>query len=434
MGTRIIDTSILSVDQKSAWDKIKEGKNLFVTARAGAGKSFLIDFIKENYGPVLVTASTGIAANNVGGRTLHSQFLISTSKPDARDSAERVACSKRGYILRSAKALIIDEISMVSDTLLRCVSDICKLVRRSNKPFGGLQVLLFGDFLQLPPVFKGDSVYDTLCLNCDVWKEADIETVLMTTNFRQRDDLTFFKILTRLRYNHLTQDDIRVLQSRELPPPESAIRLYSLNAEVDRLNMMQFNKLDPRTEHSYEAEIWGEDKSRVEAFKRDTLFELDLRLRVGARVMMLLNEDTPDGYLFNGALGTVESFFNGFPIVRFDSGILRIIEQRSVSITEKDELGRVHELVHCNQVPLRLAYACSIHKSQGQTFDQVSVDCSSVFLDGQVYVALSRARTLDGLFITGFNPLRARSNPLIAKWYEVLEQEAYEKSLEEEIL
>ena len=429
MEKKAVDTSILSDDQKLVWDGVKSGKNLFVTARAGAGKSFLIDFIKKNYGPVLVTASTGIAANNVGGRTLHSQFLISINRPDANESADKISGTKRGYKIRYAKALIIDEISMVSDALLKCVDNICKLVRGSSKPFGGLQVLLFGDFLQLPPVFKGNSKYDTVCLGCESWRDAQIETILMTTNFRQKDDATFYKLLTRLRYNHLSVDDVALIKTRELPPPDTAVRLYSLNAEVDRLNAFKFNQLDASTEVIFTATIWGEDQARVEAFKRDSLFEEELRLRVGARVMMLLNEDSEDGYLYNGALGEVVGFVNGLPHVKFDNGISRLIEKKEVSITEKDELGREHILVSCRQIPLKLAWACSIHKSQGQTFDQVFVDCSSVFVDGQVYVAFSRARTLEGLFITGFNPMRARSNQAMVNWYEVLEQEAFEKRM-----
>lgn len=419
---------VLSPDQELAWDAIKSGKNLFVTARAGAGKSFLIDYIKSNFmGRVITTASTGVAANNVGGRTLHSQFLISTSQLDAIDSARKVDAGRRGILLRSARLLIIDEISMVSDGLLECVNTICKLVRNSDLPFGGLQVAFFGDFLQLPPVFKGTAKDDTICLECACWKEANIKTLLLTKNFRQQDDDTFFKLLTRLRYNKLTPDDVSLIKSRQVQAPEHAIRLYSLNAEVDKLNTFKYNKLDVTTEHTYDWTIWGEDQARIGAFIRDSLFVEHLSLRIGARVMMLVNEDSDGGYLYNGALGEVIGFENTYPVVQFDNGIKRTMMEKEVKIVEKDEYGRGRILVSCTQIPLKLAWACSIHKSQGQTFDSVFVDCSSVFVNGQVYVAFSRARNLSGLFVNGFSPYRARSDQAMANWYEVLEQEAFER-------
>lgn len=423
---------VLSPDQELAWDLIKQGKNLFVTARAGAGKSFLVDYIKDNFmGRVITVASTGVAANNVGGRTIHSQFLISTNDPNPEESAEKVGNGKRGYIIRSAKMLIIDEISMVSDGLLDIVNRICQIVRGNYKPFGGLQIVLFGDFLQLPPVFKGTTANDTVCLGCVCWKDANIEIVLMTSNFRQKDDATFFRLLTRLRYNRLTQADISLIQSRELPAPESAIRLYPLNVEVDRLNAYKFTKLDPSTEHTYDMVIWGEDNARVESFKRDTLFEEQLKIRLGCRVMMLVNEDSENGYLYNGALGEVIGFDGEIPLVKFDCGILTRIDSREVSITEKDELGRLHILVSCTQIPLKLAWAATVHKSQGQSFDSVFMDCTNVFIDGQVYVAFSRARSLSGLFITGFHPMKARSNQAMANWYSELEQAAFERRTED---
>ena len=421
---------VLSQDQELAWDKIKSGKNLFVTARAGAGKSFLIDFIKENFmGRVITTASTGIAANNVGGRTLHSQFLISTSKMDAQESANKVDAGKRGILLRSAKLLIIDEISMVSDALLECVNRICQLVRNSDEPFGGLQVAFFGDFLQLPPVFKNESKNDRICLGCDCWNKAGIEIVLMTKNFRQKDDEQFFKLLTRLRYNRLNEDDIKLIQSRQIPAPDTAVRLYALNAEVGRLNRFKYAKLDESTEHTYDWTIWGEDQARVDAFKRDSLFEEKLSLRVGARVMMLVNEETEEGYLYNGALGEVVEFNNGQPVVMFDSGIKRRLEPREISITEKDDYGRIRVLVSCTQIPLKLAWACTVHKMQGMSVDTAFIDCSSMFVRGQLYVALSRVRHLSGVFISGFNPNMeaARSDANLVDFYSAMEQEAFER-------
>lgn len=431
-----VDTSILSRDQRECWEALVAGKNLFVTARAGAGKSFLIDFIKKNYnGRVLVTASTGIAANNVGGRTLHSQFLINPMAMDAEDSGDKCYNGKRGNLIRKARLLIIDEVSMVSDRLLECVSDICKVVRESILPFGGLQVALFGDFLQLPPVFKGDSANDKICWDCKCWKEAHIETKLMTQNFRQASDTEFQGILTRLRYNKLSATDVQKIRSRDLPADDSAIRIFSTNAEVDSYNAFKFNKLDPKTEHKFVASAWGE-QGIITGYWKDSLIPEELVLRVGARVMMCKNKEVDDGYLFNGSLGEVVGFTGndscpGNPIVKFDSGIVYTVETDTIfSMTEKDSYGFIITIAQIDQIPLRLAYAVTVHKSQGATFDKVLMDCSRVFMYGQVYVAFSRARSLNGLFVSGFNP-RSRgsvSDPAIVARYIGMEQEAYERN------
>lgn len=428
-----VDTSILSDDQRAVWDALVAGENLFVTARAGAGKSFLINFIKEHFnGLVITTASTGIAANNVGGRTLHSQFLINPQQPNAEESAEKVATSKRGYLIRKAKLLIIDEVSMVSDALLSCVSEICRLVRSSLKPFGNIQVALFGDFLQLPPVFKGTTANDRICWDCACWKEAKIRTVLMTSNFRQSTDKEFFNLLTRLRYNHLTASDIDKIYSRELPVDDKAVRIFSTNDEVDRYNLFKFDKLDKSTEHTYWAATFG-DEGAVRGYWKDSLIPERLDLRLGARVMMCKNKDVNGDYLFNGSLGEVVGF-NALddPIVKFDSGMTYTVERECIfQLTEKTESGRSIVLAEIYQHPLRLAWACTVHKSQGQTFDCIYVDCSRVFLYGQVYVAFSRARTISGLFVGGFNPHAkgSHSDPEIVARYEAMEQEAFERKM-----
>lgn len=432
METKKVDTSCLSVDQKMAWDALVAGKNLFVTARAGAGKSYLINFLRKNFnGRVLLTASTGIAANNVGGRTLHSQFLINPSNPNAQESAIKVMGGRREWQLCSARLLIIDEVSMVSDALLECVSEICKIVRNSKLPFGGLQVALFGDFLQLPPVFKGTSANDKICWDCKCWKEAGIETMLMISNFRQANDREFSSILTRLRYNKLSTSDIVKIKNRGLPADDSAIRIFSTNAEVDNYNSFKFNKLDASTEHRYLADCYGDD-NLIKGYWKDSLIPENLVLRIGARVMMCKNKDVDGGYLFNGSLGEVTGFNRvGTPIVRFDNGIVYEVEEETIfSFTEKNDRGIEVTLAEINQIPLKLAWACTVHKSQGQTFDKVMMDCSRVFLYGQVYVAFSRARTLDGLYVSGFNPRSkgAMSDPDIVARYMGMEQEAYDRA------
>ena len=251
---------MLSKDQQECYNAICKGKNLFITARAGAGKSYLINYIIENIKKsIILCASTGISATIIGGRTLHSQFLISNEQ-NAEESAMQIKASEKRYNkIKKSKILIIDEISMVSDKLLDCIDNICRIIRKQpNKAFGGLQVIFCGDFLQLPPVFRGNNSDSTYCIYSNAWRDANIQTFLLTTNFRQENDVEFFDVLTRIRYNCVNQRTIDILKKRELEPNEKVIRLYSTNNEVDNYNDLMFEKLDKKTTHKYRLTIDGE--------------------------------------------------------------------------------------------------------------------------------------------------------------------------------
>lgn len=431
----LVDTTVLSPDQKACWDEIFAGTNLFVTARAGAGKSYLIRFIQEHFpANVLLTASTGIAANNIGGRTLHSMFLINPNKPNAEESAGKLlVIPKKRTTIQKAQLLIIDEVSMVSDRLLNCVDEILRLVRKHpNEPFGGMQVALFGDFLQLPPVFKGDTLHDSICWDCKAWTDAGIKPMLITSNFRQATDLTFYQFLSRLRYNQMTVEDIQMILGRAMPTDDKSIRIFSTNAEVDTYNESKFQKLPIDTEQHYFAQTSG-DMKIVQNYWKDSLIPEELILRKGARVMCCKNKALGgDQYLFNGSLGEVISYDEQtrLPIVKFDNGITVMMEEEVIfEMVDKDALGEPFTVAKIQQVPLRLAYAITVHKSQGQTFDNLMMDCSRTFLFGQIYTAFSRARTLEGLHVYGFNPRSygAMSDPNMVARYLKLEREAYER-------
>ena len=420
---------MLSKDQQECYDAICKGKNLFITARAGAGKSYLINYIIENIKKsIILCASTGISATIIGGRTLHSQFLISNEQ-NAEESAMQIRASEKRYNkIKKSKIIIIDEISMVSDKLLDCIDNICRIIReKPNKAFGGLQVIFCGDFLQLPPVFRGNNSDSTYCVYSKAWRDANIRTFLLTTNFRQENDVEFFDILTRIRYNCVNQKTIDILKKRELEPNEKVIRLYSTNNEVDNYNDLMFEKLNKKTTHKYRMTIDGE-QSIVNNFLKNSLFEEVLELRQNARVMLLVNKEVDNKYFCNGSLGTVIGFNDNLPIVEFDNGETLVIDNYVMQQFEKvyNDNGEVEngkELLYMEQIPLKLAYAISIHKSQGQTFDSVYVDCSKIFTYGQVYVALSRCKKLDGLFIKNFNANKSRCQPEMVDWYIKIEKE-----------
>ena len=415
---------MLSADQQFAYNCIKEGKNLFITSRAGCGKSYLINYIKNHFpGNVIVCGSTGIAACNVGGRTLHSQFMI----PPNIDNFDINALKRnRQQAIKRAKLLIIDEISMVSAKILNLVSEICCTVRECREPFGGIQVLFFGDYLQLPPV----DIQDGVSLCCDIWQKSNIYSVLLTTNHRQSEDKVFYDILTDMRYNRLTVEDCLQLSKRfTKDPPEKCIRLFGTNAQVDSYNDSKYSALDEQTEHIYEMECFG-DSSLINAYLKNSLLEEVLKLRVGARVMSLVNGLADEDSLYNGSLGTVESFTkDGLPVIKFDNGIKTVVQQKSFVITERviteDEEGKevidIKTLMEIIQIPLKLAWGITIHKSQGLTFDNVYVDCSRIFAPGQIYVAFSRCRSLRGLYLNAFNPRTAFCDSSVVAWYLQLE-------------
>lgn len=419
---------MLSNDQQECYNAVKQGNNLFITARAGSGKSFLINYIINNIKkPIILCASTGISATIIGGRTLHSQFLINTDF-NIEESIEKIKASKNRYDkIKKGKLFIIDEISMVSNKLLDFIDKICQIIRENNKPFGGLQILFCGDFLQLPPVFNGIDKDSSYCIYSKAWKDANIKTFLLTTNHRQNIDSDFYDMLTRIRYNCINSKTIELLKKRELEPNDKVIRLYSTNNEVDNYNDSMFEKLDKKTTHRYYMKIDG-DQSIVNNFIKNSLFEQILELRQNARVMLLINKEVDNQYFCNGSLGTVIGFIGDLPIVKFDNGKTLtiqkyIMQQFERNYNDNGEIVNGRELLYMEQIPLKLAYAISIHKSQGQTFDNVYVDCSKIFTFGQVYVALSRAKSLNGLFIKGFNVNKSRCEPKMVEWYIKIEKE-----------
>lgn len=416
---------MLSVDQQFAYNCIKCGENLFITARAGGGKSFLINYIRKNIGvPHIVCGSTGISACNVAGRTLHSMFMIPPRVEDFDISKLRGA---RRKCIEYCKLLIIDEISMVSEKLLNKVSEICCQVRCNNKPFGGIQVVFFGDYLQLPPV----NIEEGISLCCDLWNKCNVKTVLLTTNHRQKDDTKFYDILTRMRYNSLTIQDCIELSTRFCKtPPESTIRLFGTNEQVAKYNLSMFNKLPEDTTREYKMDKWG-DETLLNTWCKNSLLEETLQLREGTRVMCLVNNLEDHSEIYNGSLGTVTCFDdNGDPFVKFDMGMTVCVHKKEFTVEEtrleEDSDGKKHlkkvVVMEIKQIPLKQAWGITIHKSQGLTFDSVFVDCSRIFSPGQIYVAFSRCQSLQGLYLANFDPKQSYCDINIVRWYTELER------------
>lgn len=413
----------LHPEQQAFADGLREGGNKMLTGPAGTGKSTLLDWLKQNHNRrISVTASTGIAALNVGGTTLHSWAGLGLGDDEPKKIAHRIA-ERKGAAwnnIMSAQTLAIDETSMVSAKLLTTLEEVCRRVRRNGKPFGGIQTLMIGDFLQLPPVVRGDDEqHGRFAFNSPVWHKAGVETTVLKTIHRQKDR-QFAQMLNECRVGRLSQETIDALEARLCavdPNPEiKPVRLHSTNASVDAINLAELDKL-PGMERVYRATDinYSQYPEPLESLKKNCIAPEVLALKPGAQVMLLKNLD-PENGLVNGALGIVRDFGNTdskYPVVEFANGYVIECDPEKWEWKNENKI-----LASRSQVPLRLAWAITIHKCQGMTLDKVEADLQNVFEYGQAYVALSRAKTLEGLFLTGLDTRKIEADPEALAFYE----------------
>ncbi|OFW80626.1 MAG: hypothetical protein A2887_00505 [Alphaproteobacteria bacterium RIFCSPLOWO2_01_FULL_40_26] len=414
------DGSCLSDKQKSVISLFEQGKNLFITGGAGSGKSYLLNFLKKNYGHLglEVTASTGIAAVNIGGSTIHSWAGIGLANLPIKQIVENIFSAKFARVrrrIRCVKALAIDEISMISSDVLEILNKVFCAVRENSAAMGGIQMLFFGDFLQLPPVNSG------FCFNSKIWHDLDLQTITFEEIFRQ-EDKKFIKLLNNLRFGKVDENDRDALISRLKAKDEtSTIRptiLSTHNVKVEKINEHELQKI-LHNEVIHLAEYFGSNE-KIEFLKRNCIAAETLKLKVGAQVMMIKNTYQKEGVI-NGSLGIVRDFSprKSYPLVEFTNGKILTISSEEWLIEKFDEEKKlVITEAGMLQVPLILAWAMTIHKSQGMTLDKISCDLAHVFSPGQAYVALSRARNFDGVFIESMNFDRIAADDDAVKFYQ----------------
>ena len=406
----------LSPEQHAIVARIRDGRNILVTGSAGTGKSRLLKELSTIYkGELPVCGSTGIAAVQVGGLTLHSWAGLGLGEGSAEQIAGEIL-QRQGAALgriKKAKRLALDEVSMIHGELFEKMDEVFRIVRKNPAPFGGVQLILFGDFLQLPPVARGKP--QAFAFQSAAWERAAIETGMLTQVFRQQD-ADFSTALNCIRMGEVSEETERMLRSRyQVSDPKPGTRpviVHSHNADVDRENDSLLGGLVGKIEE-YVARDSGQ-AGALANLQKNCLAPGVLRLRKGAQVMLLKNID-PEIGLANGSIGIVEDFVpsNRRPVIRFQNGVRWESEKESWTVKNGEEL-----LAERVQHPLRLAWAITAHKSQGMTLDKIRVHLAKVFEYGQAYVALSRARTLDGLFIESTKKGCIKAHPEAVKFYQ----------------
>ncbi|OHA42663.1 MAG: hypothetical protein A3G59_00535 [Candidatus Taylorbacteria bacterium RIFCSPLOWO2_12_FULL_47_20] len=412
--------------QKEVLAILKTGANVFLTGEPGSGKTHTINeyvgWLRGRGIEPAVTASTGIAATHIGGRTIHSWSGIGVRRSLSRYDIDAISQNPRvAERVEEARVLIIDEVSMLSAQMLTMVDAVCREIRRSSRPFGGLQTVLVGDFFQLPPVCRdeqeqnperemfGTSAGTRFAFGSAVWSALKLFVCYLSEQHRQEDG-AFLEFLSAIRRGAVSENHRVLLRTRYSREPKGGItQLYSHNEDVDRINAEKLGKLsgDGR---EFVMESHGSERI-VAALKRGCLSPEKLELKIGARVMFTRNDIIRQRYV-NGTLGEIIGFDKetDFPIVKIVSGRRILAEPDEWRL---EEGGRV--LARVIQIPLRLAWAITVHKSQGISLDAAHMDLSETFEYGQGYVALSRVRTLSGLSLSGLNEKALLVHPEIQK-------------------
>jgi len=397
--------------QEEALDILKMGHNVFLTGQAGSGKTYLlnqyISYLKQHNIGVGVTASTGISATHMGGMTIHSWAGIGIK--DFMTHKELRALLKKKKIrerFQKTNVLIIDEISMLHSYRLDLVETVARMMKGNFEPFGGIQVVLCGDFFQLPPVTKEGNPADYFVFKSISWDRMDIRVCYLETQYRQTDR-EYSTVLNEIRADAVHQGTIETLRKRYQATfgGRKITKLYTHNSDVDAINDCELSRLPGEPKHFY-MQSRGVEKL-VKELKRNCLAPEDLMLKEKAVVIFVKNNFNR-GYV-NGTMGVVEGFDEyGNPVVKTHKGDV---------ITALPESWRFEEdsrvVAEISQVPLRLAWAITVHKSQGMSLDAAEVDLSKAFELGMGYVALSRIRELRGLRLMGLNDLALKIHPEI---------------------
>lgn len=398
------------MQQNLALEILLSGESAFVTGPAGSGKTFLLNqfvrLAKHEGKHVSVTASTGIAATHLGGTTIHSWSGIGVHDYLPNGFFERLSKGRR-EIIEKTDVLVIDEISMLHDYRLDMVDEICRIVRKKpDEAFGGLQVVMSGDFFQLPPVNRrGQDVSGGFVTNSTAWRELDPTVIYLIEQHRQ-EDAELLDILGSMRTGEIRRHHAEQLLERvgTGDEAEELTELHTTNVDVDTINARKLAEL-PGDTVRYAATHTG-GANYVENLSRSILAPATLELKQGALVMAVRN-DQARRYA-NGSIGKIVAFEPGsdYPVVQFHNGREVTMAPETWELRDGDK-----KRASITQIPLRLAWAITIHKSQGMTLDAARIDLRRAFVEGMGYVALSRVRSLGKLHLHGINRMALQTSP-----------------------
>ena len=400
--------------------RFKNNENIVILGSAGTGKSKIIKDIyklaKDNYKNIVLTATTGIAAYNISGMTIHSFMGFGTGSGLLENVINKIRKNKDALNrILALDILVIDEISMMSAKFFERLNTIFKTLKRNSKFFGGVQLILSGDLLQLTPVFDKNTKDIRMIHQSSIFKNLTI--VHLDKIFRQSDQL-FVDLLARLRIGEHTESDIDMISSRlvdcKLEDELNTIHLVPTNKQMQSINITQLEKLTSKKYH-FTAHFFGDRELVSELqtqFNQRGLTELTLK--VGAKVMLVKNLNVNEG-LVNGSLGIITEFKNGIPLVQFTNKNIKLIEVCDFTL----ELGK--KLAVAKQIPLVLAWSTTIHKSQSQTLESAILTLDNCFTEHQIYVALSRVRSLSNVYLKTFDSTKIYVNKNVKEFLKPIE-------------
>ena len=432
----------LTETQQRAFEYYNDNKNIFITGPGGCGKSFFIQSIykdaKEKGKNICVTSLTGCSAIllNCNATTLHKWGSFGLGKGEERDILKKIIKTKRTKNYIETDILVIDEISMLNQKIFELLDYLCKKIRKNEEiAFGGIQIICSGDFYQLPPVCmdKTNILEKSFCFESELWEKTFDETFVFEKNFRQEQDSEFFSILQEIREGTVTFDTIETLvncSKKEIDENDLIVptKIFPIKKSVDMINNKELEKLTEK-KYKYFPEVYNSNnvkittinnkplENEIDYIKKNSMFEESLELCVGCQVMCISNIDQ-ERKLVNGLQGIIIDFVynaeknNYYPKIQFEYITNPVIIYEHTWNLESTDKYNIQQL------PLILSWAITIHKSQGLSINKALIDIgNNIFEYGQTYVALSRVKTLEGLYLTRVNAKKIKANPKVINFY-----------------